>query len=58
MRNGMELILVKDISMFLGFANFYWQFIKEFGKIVVLFSIILEIMNNRRKTSACEKSND
>ena len=27
-------IIVKGVRAFLGFANFYWQFIKEFSAIV------------------------
>ena len=37
-----ELKLVQDISVFLGFANFYQQFIKEFGKIVAQFTLMLK----------------
>ena len=31
---------VKDIQSFLGFANFYWQFISDYSKIVVLLTCL------------------
>ena len=33
---------VQDIQVFLGFANFYWQFIQGFNKIAALFTLILK----------------
>lgn len=32
----------KNILTFVGFANFYWQFITNFNKIVILFTLILK----------------
>lgn len=34
---------VRDIQMFVGFANFYYQFIYGFNKIVTLLILMLEI---------------
>ena len=36
--------LVRDIQVFLGFANFYQQFIQSFSKIAILFTSILKII--------------
>ena len=33
---------IRDIQVFLGFANFYWQFIQGSSKIVALFTSILK----------------
>ena len=33
---------VQDIQAFLGFANFYCQFIKSFSKIAILLTLILK----------------
>ena len=37
-----ELKLVRDIQVFIGFANFYWQFIWGFSKIAALLTSILK----------------
>ena len=40
-RKWPQLKLAWDIQIFLGFANFYWQFIKGFSKIATpLISIL------------------
>lgn len=46
---------IRDILVFIGFANFYQYFIKGFGKIVVPFTSILKITSTasnltRKKT--------
>ena len=33
--------LLRDIQVFLDFANFYWRFIQNFGKIVRLLTLML-----------------
>ena len=33
---------IQDIKVFLGFANFYWQFIQVFSKIVAPLSSMLK----------------
>ena len=43
MRNWLELKLVRHIQVFLGFANFYWQFIQIFSRIASLLTSILKI---------------
>lgn len=43
MPNLYELILIKDIHIFVSFTNFYHSFISSFDKITVLFIAILKI---------------
>ena len=38
-----ESKLVWDIQVFLGFANFYWQFIQSYSKIIALLTSMLKI---------------
>ena len=40
---------VCNISIFLSFDNFYWQFIQGFCKIAVLLSLMLEIIGSPDK---------
>ena len=55
---------VRDIQIFLGFANFYWQFIQGFSRIVALLISMLKITNksafsrNNGSRSASSKNND
>ena len=35
--------LIRDIQVFLGFANFYQRFIQEFSRIAALFILMLKI---------------
>ena len=35
---------IRDIQVFLGFANFYQQFIQEFSRFATLFISILKII--------------
>ena len=37
-----KLKLVQDIQVFLGFTNFYWQFIQGFSKIAAPFISMLK----------------
>ena len=41
-KKWLKLKSVYNILVFLGFANFYWQFIQDFNKIVVLFLSMLK----------------
>ena len=34
---------IQDIQVFLGFANFYWQFIQSFSRIAAPLTLILKI---------------
>lgn len=42
-KNWPKLKLIKNIPMFLKFANFYGHFIWNFSKIAALFTLILKI---------------
>ena len=37
-----ESKLIRDIQVFLGFANFYWRFIQDFNKIATSLTSILK----------------
>ncbi len=39
-KSWLDLKLAKDIQVFLGFANFYKKFIKNFSKIATLLILI------------------
>ena len=41
-KNWPKFKSVRDIQVFLGFANFYWQFIQGFNRISVLFTSMLK----------------
>ncbi len=43
MKTWLDRQSVRDIQVFLGFANFYRRFIKNFGKIAALLTSILQI---------------
>ena len=59
-----ESKLIKDIQVFLRFANFYWQFIQGFRCIVVLFTSMLKTIRNtgyavnpkKTKSKTCSNS--
>ena len=38
MTSWLKLGTVKEVQLFLGFANFYQQFIKDYSKIVALLT--------------------
>ena len=40
-----ELNSIRNIQVFLGFANFYWQFIQGFSKIAASLTLILKTTN-------------
>ena len=37
-------MLVKDIQVFIGFANFYWRFIQGFSKIAAPLTLMLKMI--------------
>ena len=41
-KDWLEPKLVRDIQVFLGFANFYWRFIQSFSRIAALFTSMLK----------------
>ena len=48
-KNWPEPTLVRDIQVFIGFANFYWRFIQGFSRIAVLLTSILKITRSSEK---------
>ena len=55
---------VRDIQVFLGFANFYWRFIQGFSRIAALLTSMLKTTNepapsrNDGSRSASSRNND
>ena len=47
--NWPELISVRDIWLFISFANFYWYFIQDFSKIVAFFTSILNTTKSSKE---------
>ena len=47
MRNWLESKSVRNIQVFLNFANFYQQFIQSFNSIAGLFTFIFRISPNQ-----------
>ena len=41
-KNWSEPKLVRDIQVFLDFANFHWRFIKNFSRITTLLILMLK----------------
>ena len=66
-KNWLEPKSVCNIQVFLGFANFYWQFIQSFSKIAILFILMLKTTGspdkltpnrNSGSKSASNRNND
>ena len=49
--------LVKDIEVFLGFANFYYRFIKDFNRIATPFTSILKTLLSLSESQARKIAN-
>lgn len=58
-KNWSELKSVRDIQIFLDFANFYKRFIRNFNKIAASLTIILRTTNktSRDKTQSSQANN-
>ena len=56
MKDWLEPKLVRNIQVFLGFANFYWQFIQGFSRITASLISILKTTKSLDK-SAPSKNN-
>ena len=41
-KNGPELMSVRDIQLFIDFANFYQHFIRDFSRIIILLIFLLK----------------
>ena len=51
-KNWPEQKLVKDVQVFLGFANFYWCFIQGFSKIAGLLTLMLKTTRSAKNLSS------
>lgn len=47
-KNWPELKMVKHIQVFLCFADFYRRFIKDFSRIAVPLTLMLQITNDKK----------
>ena len=50
-KNWPELTSIKDIQVFIGFANFYQRFIQGFSKITALLISVLKINGSSKKSA-------
>ena len=41
---------VTDIQVFIGFANFYWQFIRSFSRIAALLILMFKMTRSSKST--------
>lgn len=55
-KTWLELKLVRDILIFLGFPNFYLRFIKGYSRIVALLTLMLRITTSAASTSTYLKA--
>ena len=51
-------MLIRDIQIFIGFANFYWRFIQNFSKIALSFIFLLKITESLDSFSKTFKIDD
>ena len=49
MKNWLKLTLIKDIQVFIDFANFYQRFIQGFSKIIILLISRLKTIRSSKK---------
>ena len=49
---------IRDIQVFIGFANFYWRFIRGFNRIVALLTSLLKIIGLSNLASKTFRAND
>ena len=52
MKDWPERKSVRNILVFLGFANFYWRFIQSFNKIAAPFTSILKTIGSPNELSS------
>ena len=57
-RNWPEPKSVRDIQVFIDFANFYWRFIQGFNRIVVPLTSKLKTTESSELTSRLGANND
>ena len=50
-RNWLEPKLMRDIQVFLKFANFYWRFIQDFSKIAGPLTLMLKTTQSAKNLS-------
>ena len=57
-KNWPEPMLVRDIQVFIGFANFYWRFIRGFSRIAILLTFLLKIIGSSNWASKAFRADD
>ena len=50
-KNWLEPISIRDIQVFIGFANFYWRFIQGFNRIATPLISILKIIESSKESA-------
>ena len=58
MKNWPEPTSVRDIQVFIDFANFYWCFIQGFSKIAALLTLLLKAIGSSNSAPKAFKAND
>ena len=51
-KDWLELKSVRNIKVFLSFANFYWQFIQGFSKIAVPLTSMLKMTKSSHEPAS------
>ena len=57
-KNWPKSTSVRDVKVFIGFANFYQRFILGYSKIVILFTFLLKIIGLSDLASKAFKANN
>ena len=57
-KNWPEPTSVRDIQVFISFANFYWRFIQGFSRVVALLTFLLKIIRSSKSAPKAFKADD
>ena len=57
-KNGPEPTSVRDIQVFIGFANFYWRFIQSFSRIAAQLTSLLKTTGSSELAPKAFKADD
>ena len=51
-KNWLKPMSIRDIQVFIGFANFYQRFIQGFSRIVALLTFLLKTIGSSEKSTS------